>query len=104
MLTADKDSRRRGEEGTGEVESLHGRMKGQKMGDRLDKGSKPEVRREGSGGVVASSDTTVRRSLACLGCAPRGQVGAAADRQFCCTNHPVWRCALAVKKMFFCFF
>ena len=44
MLTADRDSRRRGEEGTGEVESLHGRMKGQKMGDRLDKGSKPEVR------------------------------------------------------------
>lgn len=45
MLTADRDSRRRGEEGTGEVESLHGRMKGQKMGDRLDKGNKPEVRR-----------------------------------------------------------
>lgn len=43
VLTADRDSRRRGEEGTGEVESLHGRMKGQKMGDRLDKGSKPEV-------------------------------------------------------------
>ncbi|CAN0452383.1 unnamed protein product, partial [Hapterophycus canaliculatus] len=45
VLTADRDSRRRGEEGTGEVESLHGRMKGQKMGDRLDKGNKPEVRR-----------------------------------------------------------
>ncbi|CAN0175677.1 unnamed protein product, partial [Laminaria digitata] len=43
VLTADRDSRRRGEEGTGEVESLHGRMKGQKMGDRLDKGSKPEL-------------------------------------------------------------
>lgn len=43
VLTADRDSRRRGEEGTGEVESLYGRMKGQKMGDRLDKGSKPEV-------------------------------------------------------------
>lgn len=52
MLTADRDSRRRGEEGTGEVESLHGRMKGQKMGDRLDKGSKPEV------GVCCSSSSS----------------------------------------------
>lgn len=44
MLTADKDSRRRGEEGTGEVESLFGRTKGMKMGDRVAKERPPEVR------------------------------------------------------------
>lgn len=44
MLTAENRDRRRGDEGTGEVESLHGRMKGKKMGDRVAKERPPEVR------------------------------------------------------------
>jgi hypothetical protein len=35
VLEADRESRRRGDEATGEVESLVGKMAGKKMGDRV---------------------------------------------------------------------
>lgn len=65
MLTADRDSRRRGEEGTGEVESLYGRTKGMKMGDRVAKEKPPEV------GPGFSST----RRLVCVGVSACARVG-----------------------------
>lgn len=46
VLTAENRDRRRGEEGTGEVESLYGRLGNRRMGDKVAKERPPEVRRE----------------------------------------------------------
>lgn len=44
VLEADKDNKRiRNDEGTGEVESLHGKLVGVRMGDRINYSSKPEL-------------------------------------------------------------
>lgn len=43
VLEADRENRRRGEEGTGEVESLHGKLQTVRMGDRIQRDSRPDV-------------------------------------------------------------
>eukprot|EP01041_Mallomonas_annulata_P002895 gene2895-5684_t len=43
VLEADRDNRRRSDEPTGEVESLHGRLDGVRMGDKMMKTSKSEL-------------------------------------------------------------
>lgn len=43
VLQADKEVRRRDDEATGEVESLHGKLKGVRMGERIEKGKRAEL-------------------------------------------------------------
>jgi len=43
VLEADRDGRRRGEEGKGEVETLHGKLDTVRMGDRINRQSRPDL-------------------------------------------------------------
>ena len=43
VLEADRENRRRTDEPTGEVESLFGKMGGQKMGDKLGRNKAPDL-------------------------------------------------------------
>lgn len=43
VLEADRDLRRRSDEGKGEVESLHSKLHGVRMGDRIDRDKRPDL-------------------------------------------------------------
>ena len=71
VLEADRETRRRTDEPTGEVESLWGRMGAQRMGDKVRGGRAPDgderarrgARCAGGGDLMTETNATVQRAL-----------------------------------------